>query len=388
MNAAASPTMTRAAVLLRRTARAFAALPDVAFLLAIAAAYVAATLWLGRHLTFYLDECDFLARNLGDPMDWLRPHNEHWVTVAFPIYKTVNLLAGTESYAPYLLLLALTQIFMAAGLYRLLVPRSRSFAIFAFALLLFLGSGWENQFWAFQVGFVLATGFGVWALVAADRQRALATALLLLASAASSDIGLAFIPAAAIVIGHKRGLAWLAIPVAAFVAWYELFGRAAAGLNATILFTPERLVQIPGYVLASVNHAVAGVTGLGVVAAVLLLLLSLSGSSIAMWRGWRPSGLLTGAAIGIIVLFTIIGLGRASLPVLPPRYVTTAAVFLLGGAASVLPIHLTPRPRRLALAATLIFGVAALTSNVLAMQEGAHTQAYWDQTVYRCEPPR
>lgn len=372
----------------RGAAHGLAALPDQVFLASIATAYVVATLWLGRFLTFYYDECDFLARNLGNPIDWLRPHNEHWITVAFPFYKVVQLLAGTGSYAPYLLLLAMTQIFMATGVYRLLLPRSRWFAIFAFMLLLFLGSGWENQFWAFQVGFVLATGFGAWALVAADRERALVTALLLLASAASSDLGLAFIPAAAIVIGRRRGLVWLAIPVAAFTAWYELWGRAEAGLNAKILFTPERLILIPGYVLGSVNHAVAGVTGLHTIGATILLLVGLGGGAVAMWRGWRPSRLLAAAVVGMVVYFTIIGLGRASLPVLPPRYVTSAAVFMLAGASSLLSLNLAPRPRRWALAAVLVFGLVAMTSNVLAMQEGAHTQLYWDHTTYRCVPPQ
>jgi hypothetical protein len=385
---ALSPGVPRAASRAEatRAARAVAALPDPAFLLIIALTYVGVTLWLGRHLWFYYDECDFLARSLGNPMDYLRPHNEHFVALPFLLYGVWRLLVGTESYAPYLLLLAITQIFMAAGLYRLLVSRSRWFAIFAFALLLFLGSGYENQFWAFQIGFVLATAFGAWALVAADRQRTLAAAILLIASAASSNIGLAFIPATAIVIGRRRGLAWLALPLVAFGAWYEAFGRITAPANQ--MFAPQQLVLVPGYVLASINHALAGITGLGIVAAVALIIALLVGGAIAIARGWRPPALLIAAFVGIVALFAIIGLGRAQLPVLPPRYVTTAAVFVLAAAGSMLPLHIPPSTRRSALAVALVFGFVAFGSNVLAMQAGAHTQLALDQTVYRCEPSR
>ena len=344
-----------------------------------------ATLWLGRNLWFYFDECDFLhTRDLGNPIDYLRPHNEHWVTLSFLAYGSVRLLAGTGSYAPYLLLLAATHIFMATGIYRLLAPRSRWFAIFAFALLLFLGSGHENQFWAFQVGFVLATGFGVWALVMADRQRPLATALLLTASAASSTIGVAFIPAAAAVIGRQRGLAWLALPVLAFGAWYAAFGRATASVNR--VFAPESMVLVPGYVLGSVHNALAVITGLGPVAAAVLLLSLLGGAAIAFGRGWHPPGLLVGALVGMVAFFAVIGLGRAQLPIYPPRYVTTAAVFVLAGVGSLLPLRIPPSARRFALAAALMVGFVAITSNALAMREGARVQLALTQTELRCEP--
>lgn len=377
--------MTRAASLPRRAASAFAAQPDHAFLVVIALVYVGATLWLGRHLWFYFDECDFFARSLGNPMDYLRPHNEHFVAVSFLVYGTWSHFFGIESYEPYLLLLAITQIFVATGVYWLIVRRSRWFAIFAFTLLLFLGSGDENQFWAFQIGFVLATGFGAWALVMADRERPLAAALLLVAGAASSNIGIAFIPAAAMVIGWRRGLAWLALPMLVFGAWYETFGRVPAPANQ--MFAPGQLALLPGYVLASVNHAVAGVTGLGTVTAVGILVLLLGGGSIAILRRWRPPALLIAALVGIVVHFTVIGLGRAQLPILPPRYVTTAAVFILTGAGSLLPVRIPPSARRFALAAALIAGFVALSSNAIAMQEGAHIQLALDQTQYRCEPP-
>lgn len=368
-----------------RAARALAALPNLAMLAIIAVAYVGATLWLGRNLWFYYDECDFLTRDLGSLSDLLRPHNEHWVTIPFLAYGSLKLLVGTASYMPYLLLLAATQIFMAAGVYQLVAPRSRWFAIFSFTLLLFLGSGEENQFWAFQVGFVLASGFGAWALVMADRQRPLAAALLLIASAASSNIGVVFIPAAAAVIGRRRGLVWLAIPVAAFGAWYAAYGQSATLINNPL--APEQLTLLPGYLVGSVIHALAGITGLGIFGALALLIALLAGGIIASGRGWRPPGLVVAALVGIVAYFVIIGLGRAQLPICPPRYVTTVAVFVLAGAGSLLPLRIPPSTRRFALGAALVFGFVALTSNALAMREGAHIQLALDLSSLRCEPP-
>jgi len=119
MSTRANRTATPAPSLPHRVARAFAALPDLALLAVVAVAYVGVTLWLGRHLWFDFDECDFFTRSLGNPMDYLSPHNEHFVAVPFLLYGVWRLLVGTQSYAPYLLLLAITQIFMAAGVYRL-----------------------------------------------------------------------------------------------------------------------------------------------------------------------------------------------------------------------------------------------------------------------------
>jgi hypothetical protein len=41
-------------------------------------------------------------------------------------------------------------------MYVLVAPRSQFAGLFSFVLALFLGSGSENQFWAFQISFVLA----------------------------------------------------------------------------------------------------------------------------------------------------------------------------------------------------------------------------------------
>jgi hypothetical protein len=86
MSTGANATVTKVPSLPHPVARRFAALPDLALLAVIAVAYVGVTLWLGRHLWFYFDECDFFTRSLDNPMDYLSPHNEHFVAIPFLLY--------------------------------------------------------------------------------------------------------------------------------------------------------------------------------------------------------------------------------------------------------------------------------------------------------------
>jgi hypothetical protein len=104
-------------------------------------------------------------------------------------------------------------------------------------------------------------------------------------------------------------------------------------------------------------------------------------------RGWRPPGLVVAALVGIVAFFVIIGLGRAQLPIYPPRYVPTVAVFVLAGVGSLLPLRIPPSARKFALGAALVLGFVALSYNVLALPEGAHLQLERDLSSLRCEPP-
>lgn len=353
----------------------------LAIFVAMAVVAAALTLWLGRDLTFFMDECDFLnARDLSDPVSVLAPHNEHWMTAPLIAYSGVVALFGIGSYLPFLALLSLVHIFTAAGLLALLRPVG--FALGAAVLLLFLGSGYENQFWAFQIGFVGATGLGVWALVATRAGRPALAAGLLTVGAATSLTGLAFIPAAAVMTERRRDLAWLALPTLTFVAWYLAFGRETVGLHRDP-FTLEAIAMVPGFVAGSIHSTVGRMAGLGPTVTLVVLAGLGIAAAVAAWRGWRPSRLVVAGAIGLVVLFGIIGLGRAHIPGYAPRYVTTAAPFVF---ALLAPVFAW-RGRVALVLASIVFGVA-LASNVVAMRDGSAQMAYLGTTDLRCEPER
>lgn len=353
----------------------------VAAFVAVAVVAVALTLWLGRDLSFFMDECDFLnTRDPTDPASLLAPHNEHWVTIPLIAYSGIVAAFGISSYLPFVALLSLVHVFTAAGVLALLRPTA--YALGAAVLLLFLGSGYENQFWAFQIGFVGATGFGVWAMVATRHRRPALAACLLTAGAACSLTGLAFIPAVAVMNGRRRDAVWLAVPIMAFLAWYLAFGRQTVGIHRDP-FTVEAIALVPGFVVGSIQSTLGRMTGFGPTLTVVVLAAVGVAAVVAVWRGWRPSGLVVAGAVGLVALFAIIGLGRAHLPGYAPRYVTTAAPFVFAAFA---PLFAFKGRVPIALAA-IVFAVA-LSSNLFAMRDGSAQMAHLGTTDLRCEPDR
>ena len=351
----------------------------VAAFVVMAIAAVTLTLWLGRDLTFFMDDCAFLARDPTDPLSLLEPHNEHWMTVPIVAYLGVVAVFGTSSYLPFLAFLSLVHVFLAAGVLVLLRPAL--YALAASALILFLGSGYENQFWAVATGFVGGTGLGVWALVATSRGRpALAAALLTVGVACSLTV-LAFIPAAAVMIGRRRHVLWLGLPTLTFVAWYLAFGRETIGIHRDP-FTLEAVAQAPWFVVGSIHSTVSRMSGFGPTATLVLLVGLGVAAALAALRGWRPDRLAVAGAVGLVVLFGMIALGRAQIAGYAPRYVTTAAPFVL---AAVGPLARVRGRLPLALA-TIVFAVA-LSSNLLMMREGSAQMAHLMTTELRCEPP-
>ena len=104
---------------------------------------------------------------------------------------------------PYLMLLLATHVLAACAVYRLLLPAGRLVALLALVIVLLLGAGWENLFWAFQIGTVGSAAAGLWALVAVRSGRppgAAVAAILLLVALAFSGIGLYFVPAVSVAI--------------------------------------------------------------------------------------------------------------------------------------------------------------------------------------------
>ena len=354
---------------------------NVAVFAAISVVAVVLTLWLGRDLTFFMDECDFL--NERDPSSLsslLAPHNEHWMTIPLIAYSGIVAAFGVGSYLPFLGFLSLVHVITAAGVLALLRPAG--YALGAAVLLLFLGSGYENQFWAFQIGFVGATGFGIWAMVAARAGRPALAACLLTASAATQLNGLAFIPAVAVMSARRRDVLWLALPILTFVAWYLAFGRQAVGIHRDP-FMVEAIAMVPGFVAGSIHSTVGRMSGLGQTSTLIVLAGLGVAAAVATWRGWRPSRLVVAGAVGLVVLFGIIGLGRAHIPGFAPRYVTPAAPFLFALFAPLFAL----RGRVPHVLAGILFAVA-LSSNLLAMRDGAAQMAYLETTDLRCEPDR
>jgi hypothetical protein len=266
-------------------------------------------LWLGRAHSFVEDEFDFLGRHLTVD-DVLRPHNEHLSAIPVLIYQALMAVFGTGSYVPYLTLLLLVHVVACWALYRCVGGwRGASVA----TILLFLGSGYENLFWAFQIAWLISIAAGLTAMSVRDGRLAAALAGL---GIASSGLGLIFLFPLAVV--HGRRAVWLALPLGLWLLWHSLLGAPMG--------QPGSPGQVVAWTIVGVGWAVASVFGVG-------LPIGLGGAAAAALGVLRSRDLLAFAAIlGLLAEYAIIAVARSAWPLsfaAAPRYVYVAAPFLL-----------------------------------------------------------
>ena len=311
---------------------------------------LAILVWLGRDMTFYHDEFAFLLlRDLSLP-GIFAPHNEHLTATLVILYRTLVGTVGTVSYWPYLAVTFALHVIVAAIVY-VVVRRETTamWALGAMAVMLVLGSGGDDILWAFQSGTIGATAAGMAAVVLAPRRPAVA-AILLSIGLATSGAALAFLVATALhlALTRPRALAWLALPIGLYLAWFVTFGA-----TRMVAMRSPSLDGVPEYVLAGLVASAAGAVGsaLPVVGSLALLALAFG---IGWARGLPPVVLALLASS--VAFFFIAGLVRAELgaeQAAAPRYVYVAAPgFLIAGAVLLARLQ---RPWR------DIVGVAVLT---------------------------
>jgi hypothetical protein len=307
-------------------------------LLAVAAALI----WHEtRGTTLWFDEWQWALYRRGNDLDtFLEPHNEHLSLVPLAIYRLLFATAGLTDYAPYRALVigghlvCVLLVFVYAN--RRVGGRA---ALLAAVPILFLGPGWQNILWPFQVGSLISIAAGVGALLTLDRGDragdAAASALLAL-SVASSGLGIPVAAGVAVdVLWSRRGLrgAWIvALPLSAYALWWLVYEDSG--------FVRQNLVVAPGFAAdsaAAALSALAGLTGptlddsgetlgwgrpLAVVAAALL--------AWRLARGWPvPARVLALLAIPLC-FWLLTGLRRAGISTpYEGRYLYVGAVFLV-----------------------------------------------------------
>jgi hypothetical protein len=126
---------------------------------------------LGRGLSFWADEWDFLAtRTGGDLGDLIRPHVVHLSTLPILTYRMLWWLVGIRAYWPYRLVIVVLHL-VGALLVRAVMRRAGvrpwTATVVASVLVLF-GSGYENILWPFQMTQVGSLVFGFAHLLLAD----------------------------------------------------------------------------------------------------------------------------------------------------------------------------------------------------------------------------
>jgi hypothetical protein len=345
---------------LERVGRFGAAVADPRWLPAIGVVAALVILYLARDLSFNGDEWAFIVDRRLTIDGLLQPHNEHLAALHVLVYRTLVEVFGTGSYLPFMVVLMTLHLAAAGGLYVLLAQRVSPIAAMAATILfLFLGSGFDNLLWAFQIGFVGSVVLGVWALVVVDRPWLSAT--LVTMSIWTSGVGLFFIAPLAILIRRR---VWLAMPVCSYAAWLLLVGRESIPVPA------------PGpylaYAVTAVGSTFAGISGvgfggvqandwlLGVAVAVIVGL----GVTVPIVRGATPSRFVLAGAAGLLSEYAILAFGRAHFgteQAMAPRYIYIAFPFVM--------LVLTGLPR-LPRAVWVALFVLALASNLVALPRG------------------
>ena len=288
-----------------------------AHLVSLAAAFVL-FLFLDRHQVFVGDDWEFVNRFVGTGgLQPLAPHNEHWATIPLLIYRGLFALVGLRTYLPYIAVLLLMHIATAHLLWRLLrrlhVEPWTATAIAA--VLLFLGSAYEDLSWAFQIGFVGSMMFGLAGVLLADcpqpgRVRLAATWLALTAGLMTQGPAIAMVLFACLVSaargGWRHALRVGVVPTVIYLTWFAVIGRRGASGDKPDL---DSVLLLPQYVYTGLTHAVDEATGIP----------SLGGAAIAALAVWivadctglrRRVPAALAAAVTAPALLALIGFAR------------------------------------------------------------------------------
>jgi hypothetical protein len=329
-------------------------------------------LWWTRTFVWYFDEWTFVTASVGWTLaSYFEPHNEHPTMLLKLVYAAFLNSVGLRSYVPYMAAALIAHLANVCLLFALVRRRAGDLiAVVAALLLLVMGMGWEDLFWAFQVGWLASMAFGLAAVLALQserRWRAPLSAGLLTISLSWAGTGIVFAVALGVQLlvtpARRRELAWFVAPALALAAWYVAFGRFGQHPNPQP--TAANILIDPLYTVWGLSQGIAGVIGVagwlgyGLLAAAAIAL---------AWR-WRRRGLdpfSAGMAAGLVSFFLVAGLTRAQLGWQQSgasRYVYVAAVIwlvLLGEAARELPWRGTWRPALLALAFLGVFNSAVV----------------------------
>ena len=360
--------------------------PDQLFI-AMAAAAAMVLLALGAGLTFFSDEWAFIeSRALGDPTTWFAPHNEHWATIPILVYRTLVETVGLGSYMPYLAVLITLHVTVAALVYVLVRRSSGPWPALAVGVVvLFFGSGFENLYWAFQIGFVGSVASGLAAIAVLDapsltRRRLASGVGLLLVSLSTTGVGLI----ACVAVGtellldasRRKALLWLAVPLGVYAAWYLAIGRVGVESREGP-FVLGGLTDIPPTIVIGLGAAAGALVGVGTALGQIAVVAAIVGWGIGCLKLGRIqlAPRTAGSLAAILALYGLIAVARSFVgPAVADytRYTYISSVFLAVGVAAQIgrpTIETTVLRKRWLLLGGMVF-VLAMTWNVRLLVAG------------------
>jgi hypothetical protein len=326
-------------------------------------------LYMGRGLTFYYDDWDFVTHDYGGGVHSLLVAHVGNISI-FPIavYKVLFHLVGLNHYAVFRLVVIALHLIVGGLVYLLASRRVEPVpALLASALVLFLGAAWEDLLWAFQVGYLLSIvgGLAAWLLLERhDRAGDVLATIALVVSIGSSSLGIPLVLGAACELAWRKDWrrGWIVVvPAVLYAAWYLGYGESQ--------ITGESLINAPGFAADLAASAVGGLAGHGLEWGRPLALLAFV---VVLWRLTRPGPIaprLVGALATVALLWIVTAVTRSTTSAPETsRYIYLGAVaVVLIGVELARGTHVSPR---VTAAATVVVAACAITG-LTAMRNGA-----------------
>jgi hypothetical protein len=327
---------------------------------------------LTRGTSFWGDDWAWITTRRGNHIGtFLAPYDGHLSVLPIVIYRLMFAAFGIDSYAPYRVLVIGLSLIVGLLTFEYARHRVNDFlAMLVAALVLFVGPGWQDTMWAFQIGWVLALGLGVAALILLDR-RTLVTDVLACAltfgSICSTSFGVAFAVGIAVDVALTRRRwrdAWIpAIPLLLYVIWALHYHPS--GINWS------EITLVPGNLAQTFAGGAAGIVGLSGATPVdptgttltfgvpLIALLAIVAIRSALARRFPVRAL---SLLVVLVAFSLLTtLGRAFETPLVSRYVYPDCVLV---ALFTVELARGVRPSRAAQLGLAILALAAIVANV------------------------
>lgn len=226
-----------------------------------------------RHLTYFADSWEFLMNRRHFTADAiLQPHNEHIQVIPVLLTQLYLRIFGMTSAMPEFVVLVIGLCAVAALLFEYVRRRIGPWpALFAAALVLFLGPADEVLLWGFEIAYVGSLAFGLAMLLALEsrtRRGDVIACVCLVLCFGFSSLGIAFLLAAAVAILITPPGTWkervrerafvVLVPGILYAIWWLGWGH-----NAETHLTLHNVLGAPTYVAESIAAGIGALSGLG-----------------------------------------------------------------------------------------------------------------------------
>jgi hypothetical protein len=284
---------------------------------------VLALLVIGRNQGFFYDDWAFLVPGAEDLVN--APHVGHWSATPALAFLLVRNVFGLDSYLPFLFMALLAHLATVHLLWRIMVRTGvdRWIAGALALLMMFLGAGGENIFWAFQFGFVGALAVGLWAVLLVDNERltpvrGIAIAALTLWAFTFSGTAIPVVGAAILVSLARHGIARtayvFAAPLLAYLAWYigpaSSYDGSASQVVGGAFDVFIATVEYAGHMFVNGLQKLSPLPSLGIILVVVLFAWCARGRPSFTGRAAPAFALVAGAvAFALLTGYSRAGLG-------------------------------------------------------------------------------